>query len=93
MNRVNADSSRKRARTLIPALFSVLCFLTTNHYPLTTFLYAQTEFGVEDDLTALGVDGTALDPDAEIKGFTVFGSTQAAYAGAAAAPGNVVVNG
>jgi hypothetical protein len=54
---------------------------------------AQTELGSEDDLTILGTDGTALDPDAEIKGFTVFGSTQAAYTGAVTGPGNVVVNG
>lgn len=52
-----------------------------------------TEFGIEDDLTALGKQGTALDPDAEIKGFTVFGATQAAYTGAVVGAGNVVVNG
>ncbi|MGD9643739.1 MAG: beta strand repeat-containing protein [Elusimicrobiales bacterium] len=55
--------------------------------------FAQTELGSEDDLTVLGTDGTAVDPDTEIKGFTVFGSTQAAYAGALVGPGNVVVNG
>lgn len=54
---------------------------------------AQTELGSEDDLTILGVDGSAADPDAEIKGFTVFGSTQAAYTGVPAGPGNVVING
>jgi len=52
-----------------------------------------TEFGIEDDLTVLGTGGTALDPDAEIKGFTVFGATQAAYTGVAAGAGNVAVNG
>lgn len=52
-----------------------------------------TEFGIEDDLTVLGVEGTAADPDAEIKGFTVFGATQAAYTGAVVGAGNVVVNG
>jgi hypothetical protein len=52
-----------------------------------------TEFGIEDDLTVLGNQGTALDPDAEIKGFTVFGSTQSAYTGAVIGAGNVVVNG
>jgi hypothetical protein len=54
---------------------------------------AQTELGSVGDLTALGVDGTALDPDTKIKGFTVFGSTQAAYTGAIVGRGNVVVNG
>lgn len=52
-----------------------------------------TEFGIEDDLTVLGTEGTAPDPDAEVKGFTVFGATQAAYTGISAAAGNVVVNG
>ena len=54
---------------------------------------AQTELGSADDLTVFGVDGTAPDPDVEIKGFTVFGSTQAAYPGAVVGPGHVVVNG
>lgn len=51
-----------------------------------------TEFGIEDDLTVLGTAGTALDPDVEIKGFTVFGSTQAAYL-IPVDTGNVVLNG
>ncbi|MDA8131643.1 MAG: hypothetical protein M0011_09095 [Elusimicrobia bacterium] len=53
-----------------------------------------TEFGVEDDLTVLGTGGTALDPDLEVKGFTVFGSTQSAPAlGIPVAPGNIFANG
>ena len=40
----------------------------------------------------IGYQGIALDPDAEIKGFTVFGATQAAYTGAVVGAGNVVVN-
>lgn len=52
-----------------------------------------TEFGIEDDLTVLGTGGTAVDPDAEVKGFTVFGATQSAYTGAVVGAGNVVVNG
>lgn len=52
-----------------------------------------TEFGIEDDLTVLGTQGSAADPDAEVKGFTVFGSTQSAYTGAVVGAGNVVVNG
>nr|MDA8131645.1 hypothetical protein [Elusimicrobiota bacterium] len=54
---------------------------------------AQTELGSEDDLTVLGINGTAADPDTEIKGFTVFGSTQAVYTGAVVGAGNAVVNG
>ncbi len=71
---------------IIGAIISVLC-------PLSPALYSQAEFGVEGDLTVLGTSGTALDPDVEIKGFTVFGSTQAAYPGAVVARGNVVING
>jgi len=56
-------------------------------------LFSQTELGSADDLTVLGTNGTALDPDTEIKGFTVFGATQAAYTGGVVGPGNVVVNG
>jgi hypothetical protein len=54
----------------------------------------STEFGVADDLTVYGNVGTAADPDVEVKGFTVFGSTQSVYsAGAVVGGGNVVVNG
>ena len=53
----------------------------------------NTELGAEDDFTVLGIDGVAADPDAEIRGFTVFGATQTAYPGIAAGPGNVAVNG
>ena len=51
------------------------------------------ETGIEDDLTVLGREGTAPDPDVEIKGFTVFGSTQSSYAGIVAGSGSVVING
>lgn len=51
-----------------------------------------TEFGIEDDLTVLGKSGNAVDPDVEIKGFTVFGSTQTAYL-IPVDTGNVVLNG
>ncbi len=51
-----------------------------------------TEFGIEDDLTVLGKAGTAADPDVEIKGFAVFGSTQADYL-IPVDTGNVVMNG
>ncbi len=51
-----------------------------------------TEFGIEDDLTVLGTEGTALDPDVEVKGFTVFGRPQASYL-IPVTSGNVVLNG
>ncbi|MCX5790721.1 MAG: hypothetical protein NTY45_00645, partial [Elusimicrobia bacterium] len=50
------------------------------------------EFGVEDDLTVLGTEGTVQDPDLEVKGFTVFGATEA-FPGVVPGPGNVVING
>lgn len=53
-----------------------------------------TEFGIEDDLTVLGTEGTAVDPDLEVKGFTVFGATQSAPALVIpVAPGNIFANG
>ncbi len=53
-----------------------------------------TEFGIEDDLTVLGAGGTEVDPDMEVKGFAVFGATQAAPAlGIPVAPGNIFANG
>jgi len=82
-------------RFALSLLRSLLLLLTLSavYYLLPASANSQTELGSEDDLTVLGINGTALDPDTEIKGFTVFGSTQAAYTGAAAGPGNVVVNG
>ena len=78
---------------IILALFSVLSAPVPNPCFLTPLLHAQAEFTAVNDLAALGADGTASDPDVEIKGFTVFGATQAAYTGAEAGPGNVMVNG
>ena len=72
---------------------SFLLVLACSLWPMAGGLYAQTELGSEDDLTVLGVNGTADDPDVEVKGFSVFGATQAAYTGAVVGPGNVVVNG
>ena len=54
----------------------------------------KTEFGVMDDFTVWGVEGTLDDPDLEIKGFSVFGATQPAYtANIDNGPGNVMING
>ncbi|HBE87559.1 MAG TPA: hypothetical protein DDW67_00250 [Elusimicrobia bacterium] len=53
-----------------------------------------TEFFMEDDLSVFGTGGTQTDPDVEIKGFTVFGSTQIVPAlNIPAAPGNIFING
>src|SRR3989338_5401285 len=71
--------------------FAICFFLFAISLPL--YSQTQTELGSEGDLTVLGTGGTALDPNTEIKGFTVFGSTQAAYTGAVIGDGNVVVNG
>jgi hypothetical protein len=74
----------------------VIAALTAMTMSWTQGAYAAdngTEFGIEDDLSVFGREGTAVDPDAEIKGFTVFGSTQTAYTGAVVGAGNVVVNG
>ena len=77
---------------LSPALLLFL-LLSASGWLLPASINAQYELGSEDDLTVLGVSATAEDPDVEIKGFTVFGSTQTSYTGAVVAPGNVVVNG
>ncbi len=54
----------------------------------------MTEFGIADDLIVLGKDGDYTDPDVEIKGFTVFGATQAVYtAHISSGAGNVIING
>ncbi|MFH1619459.1 MAG: hypothetical protein ABIG11_06090 [bacterium] len=52
-----------------------------------------TEFGIEDDLTVLGTEGTLADPDAEIKGFSMFGPTAGAAGPISPAPGNVLIRG
>lgn len=72
---------------------TALAAMTMSWAPCAYAADNGTEFGIEDDLTVLGNQGSALDPDAEIKGFTVFGATQSAYTGAVVGAGNVVVNG
>ena len=87
-------SSGSSAVTGAPSLLlfltlSVACFLL----PVVLHSQSLTELGSEGDLSVLGTGGSATDPNVKIKGFTVFGSTQASYTGAAAGNGNVVVNG
>ena len=53
---------------------------------------AAAVFFVPDDLTSSGTGGTLSAPDAGIKGFSVFGSTDV-VTHISTAPGNVVVNG
>ena len=61
--------------------------------------YTQaTEFGIEDDLTVLGTDGDITDPDVEMAGFAVFGTTTSAImysdgAGDVAIGGDLQVDG
>ncbi|MDP2866958.1 MAG: hypothetical protein Q8O90_12010, partial [Elusimicrobiota bacterium] len=50
------------------------------------------ELGAEDDLTVFGTGGTVPDPDVEIKGFSIFGSTSV-LTYISTAPGNTVFNG
>jgi hypothetical protein len=70
------------------------CFLASvSIFSATGFTQAETELGSEGDLTILGTGGTAVDPNVEIKGFTVFGSTQTSYDGAVISSGSVVING
>ena|GEM_PF-4919098 len=79
-------------KRVITTALALACFLAPPR--LVSAQDNSTEFGVADDLSIFGVQGSAVDPDAEIKGFTVFGATQAAYPGALpVAAGNVVVNG
>ncbi|HAF95245.1 MAG: hypothetical protein A2021_02285 [Elusimicrobia bacterium GWF2_52_66] len=58
----------------------------------TAYADNATEFGVEDDLTIMGTAGTVADPDVEIRGFSIFGST-GVTANIPVAPGNIIVNG
>ncbi|OGR68953.1 MAG: hypothetical protein A2081_02870, partial [Elusimicrobia bacterium GWC2_61_19] len=87
------DPRRRNAYSVFSGLAARLLLIAAVSHSLPPCLRAQTELGSEDDLTVLGATGTAIDPDTEIKGFTVFGATQTAYPGAVAGAGNVVVNG
>lgn len=74
-----------------------IALMTVFTLSLASVAYAAdngTEFGIEDDLTVLGTGGTQADPDVDVKGFSVFGSTQSAQAlSIPVAPGNIFVNG
>jgi len=84
---------RRNAYSALSGLAARLLLIAAVSYSMPPCLRAQTELGAEDDLTVLGATGTAIDPDTEIKGFTVFGSTQTSYTGAVVGPGSAVVNG
>ena len=53
----------------------------------------NVEFGIEDDLTVNGIEGNAADADLEVKGYSLFGSTNGFIvpAGFANGAGSVVV--
>jgi len=53
----------------------------------------NTEFGIADDLSIFGIEGNMMDPDFEIKGFTLFGSTSTQVVNIPQAPGNIFVSG
>jgi prefoldin subunit 5 len=77
-------------RIMTRYIFIFSFFLLTDN----VFSQEATEFGIVTDLTVFGTNSTLTDPNVEIKGFTVFGSTQDAYPGEILnAPGNVVING
>ena len=79
-------------RKAIVAMLALMCAVALSR---TAYADNDTEFGIEDDLTVLGTGGTSTsDPDVEIKGFTVFGSTEADHdLNIPKAPGNIFVNG
>ncbi|MFA7009053.1 MAG: hypothetical protein WC204_09345, partial [Elusimicrobiales bacterium] len=81
-------------KTVTKAALGLLTAIALSWVP-AAYAANSTEFGVEGDLTVLGTGGnSALDPDVEIKGFTVFGSTQSSYPGGQPiTAGNVVING
>jgi len=77
---------------MMKVLIALVCVAATGR--LAYAADNSTEFGIEDDLTVLGTGGSAVDPDLEVKGFSVFGATQSAPAlQIPVAPGNVFVNG
>ena len=84
-------------RFRLPAASSILLvagyWLLVTFCPLPITAASLTELGSEGDLIVLGLSGTATDPNTKIKGFTVFGATQAAYTNAVIGDGNVVING
>ncbi|MDO8804089.1 MAG: DUF1566 domain-containing protein, partial [Elusimicrobiota bacterium] len=90
----NISSGKKgaapRASSRFPFFAFLLSFLFT--FTFTSTCFSETELGSEDDLTVLGTNGTVEDPDTEIKGFTIFGSTNV-LTHISTATGNVVING
>ena len=56
-------------KKLLVVAFALACSLTLAR----TAKAAGTEFGVDDDLTVLGTDGTWGDPDVQVDGLTRFG--------------------
>lgn len=64
-------------------------FLLQN--PMAAAQDADTETGIEDDLTVQGKQGTKTDPDLEVNGYAAFGTNFAGAAVATAGVGNVYI--
>lgn len=79
---MSINTKRKVMAALLALFFAVPAYAVDN----------GTEFGIEDDLSVLGSTGTWADPDAEVKGFSVFGPL-AGPQNIVGAPGNVAIRG
>lgn len=77
-------------KRLAIAVLALVCTMT-----LARSAYAETEFGIQDDLTVIGDNGGVGDADLEVAGFSVFGprlATSALLINDNTA-GNTVING
>jgi len=81
---------RSLCKNKVAVIFSVSLWLLVSG--LAFAADQEVELGVQDDLTVFGSGGTVPDPDVEIKGFSVFGSTNV-LTYISTAPGNTVFNG
>ena len=69
-----------------------MSFLILSAFLLAGGVSFAVTFEAVDDLSALGTNGTVSNPDFEIKGFSIFGSTDV-LTFISTAPGNTVFNG
>jgi len=76
--------------TILPVAARLLLFLAV--FGLAGGSSFAATFSVPDDLTVSGTGGTVPAPDAGLKGFSIFGSTDV-LTHISTAPGNVVING
>lgn len=82
-------------KTINKTVAGLLAAAALSLFPAVHAAGLGTEFGIADDLTVLGAGGLSTDdPDLEVKGFSVFGATEADHAlGIPKAPGNIFANG